>query len=105
MATRCYHPVTGQVRPQTSSNDHLQSPEDQKQAVWTEEKSSRKTGEKALQHIQVWIAKLDRAPLNPQFLASCDMEWVAGDWEPCTTSCGKDGTRHREVKTNKYFLL
>ena len=37
--------------------------------------------------------------LYPQFLHSCDMEWVAGDWEPCTTSCGKNGTRQREVKS------
>ena len=47
------------------------------------------------------LQNLARAPLNPQFLNSCDMKWVAGDWEPCTTSCGKDGTRQREVKSNE----
>ncbi|CAG9864125.1 unnamed protein product [Phyllotreta striolata] len=28
---------------------------------------------------------------------SCDFEWFAGDWEPCSASCGTLGVQHREV--------
>ncbi|KAG5863326.1 A disintegrin and metalloproteinase with thrombospondin motifs 2, partial [Gonioctena quinquepunctata] len=27
----------------------------------------------------------------------CSFEWISGDWEPCSTSCGTLGLQHREI--------
>ncbi|KAJ8962091.1 hypothetical protein NQ318_018045 [Aromia moschata] len=27
----------------------------------------------------------------------CSIQWIAGEWEPCTTSCGNNGVQHREL--------
>ena len=38
-----------------------------------------------------------RAEKRPCNTGSCEAEWVAGLWEPCTASCGKAGGQYREV--------
>ena len=98
LVTRCYHPVTGQVRRRHLAENHLHQRGSgigcvaQREVVQEEERRSVATHSGL--DFKTW-----QAPLYPQFLHSCDMEWVAGDWEPCTTSCGKNGTRQREVKS------
>ncbi|KAL1491581.1 hypothetical protein ABEB36_012156 [Hypothenemus hampei] len=27
----------------------------------------------------------------------CDFQWISGEWEPCSTTCGFQGIQHREV--------
>lgn len=27
----------------------------------------------------------------------CDFEWVVGEWEPCSATCGTKGVQHREI--------
>ena len=97
LVTRCYHPVTGKVRLRVSFKYVSPRLQRIRNRLCGPKRSRPGRREKSCNTFRSGLRKLDIASINPEFRNSCDMDWVVGDWEPCTSSCGKDGTRKREV--------